>query len=199
MDKKQFLDALRAGLQGLPPQELEDRISFYSEVIEDSIEDGLSEQEAVKAVGPVNEIIFQIVDEMPLYRLAAQKVRGKRKPGTAEILLIVLGSPVWLPLLLAAFAVVFSVYVSLWSVIISLYAAAVALFGCALGACVLGVVSLCRSELGVGLCLVGIALAVSGVGILLMLGTNGLTKGLVWLTKCVCRLIKRSIVGEGRR
>lgn len=198
MDKQRFLEALRSGLHGLPPEELEERLSFYSEMIDDYMEDGLSEQEAVAAVGSVDEIIFQVVDEMPLYRLAAEKVKQKRKLGATEILLIVLGSPVWLPLLLSALAVVLVVYASLWSVIISFYATAISLLACTLGGGVLGIIELALGELGVGLILVGIALVLAGLGILLLLGTNCLAKGLVWLTKRICRLIKRGIVGEGR-
>ena len=47
MTKFEFLEELRNGLNGLPKNEIEERISFYSEIIDDYIEDGLSEEHAV--------------------------------------------------------------------------------------------------------------------------------------------------------
>ena len=55
MDKQEFLSKLRAKLFGLPQKELEERLSFYSEMIDDRIEEGLSEETAVKELGTVYE------------------------------------------------------------------------------------------------------------------------------------------------
>ena len=59
MTKQEFLAELREKLKGLPEQDLEERLSFYSESIEDRMEDGLSEEEAVAGVGTVEEIVAQ--------------------------------------------------------------------------------------------------------------------------------------------
>lgn len=42
MNKNEFLSALKARLSALPPNELEERLEFYSEMLEDRIEEGLS-------------------------------------------------------------------------------------------------------------------------------------------------------------
>ena len=47
MNKTEFLDALRHALGKLPSYEVEQSIAFYAEMIDDRIEDGMSEQEAV--------------------------------------------------------------------------------------------------------------------------------------------------------
>jgi len=39
MNKKEFADKLRARLSWLPPKEIEDRISFYMEMIDDRMEE----------------------------------------------------------------------------------------------------------------------------------------------------------------
>ena len=54
MTKLQFLLALHDKLTGLPRDEVEERLNFYSEMIEDRMEDGLSEEEAVAAIGSVS-------------------------------------------------------------------------------------------------------------------------------------------------
>ena len=54
MTKLQFLLALHDKLAGLPQNEVEERLNFYSEMIEDRMEEGLSEEEAVLAAGDVH-------------------------------------------------------------------------------------------------------------------------------------------------
>ena len=56
MNKTEFLDALRHALGKLPSYEVEQSIAFYAEMIDDRIEDGMSEQEAVAALGSVHAI-----------------------------------------------------------------------------------------------------------------------------------------------
>ena len=51
MSKQEFLAQLRKSLSGLPQEDIEERLTFYSEMIEDHIEEGLPEEEAVSAVG----------------------------------------------------------------------------------------------------------------------------------------------------
>ena len=60
MNKKAFLWALMDGLSGLPMEDIERSLDYYSEMIDDRMEDGLSEEEAVAAMGPVKEICAQI-------------------------------------------------------------------------------------------------------------------------------------------
>ncbi len=44
MNKQAFLTQLRKGLSGLPQEDIEERLAFYSEMIDDRIEEGLSER-----------------------------------------------------------------------------------------------------------------------------------------------------------
>ena len=46
MNKQEFIALLRKGLSGLPQKELEERLTFYSEMIDDRIEEGLTETTA---------------------------------------------------------------------------------------------------------------------------------------------------------
>ena len=60
MDKKTFLDELRNRLSFLPKDELERTIAYYNEMISDRIDTGMSEEEAVKAVGSIDEIVESV-------------------------------------------------------------------------------------------------------------------------------------------
>ena len=115
MTKIGFLLALRDKLGALPKEELEERLSFYSEMIEDRMEDGLSEEAAVADVGSVDEIAAQIVSDVPLATLVREKIKPKRQLRTWEILLLAALSPVWFALAVAAISVAFSLYAALWA------------------------------------------------------------------------------------
>lgn len=183
MDKKEFLWRLMDGLSGLPMEDIDRSLDYYSEMIDDRMEDGLSEEEAVAALGPVGEICSQILAEIPLSRLVKEAVRPKRKFRVWEIILLVLGSPVWVPLMAAALIVVVSVYLSIWAVLLSLYAADLA--GAVAG--LAGVVTMFRmlsiGQIAEGILFLGGGLVCIGLAILLFFGFNQLTKGLVWVTK----------------
>ena len=57
MNKQEFLMRLREGLSGLLQNEIEERLTFYSEMIDDRIEEGLSEEQAIGEIGDIDEII----------------------------------------------------------------------------------------------------------------------------------------------
>ena len=63
MNREQFLNALRKALQGMEPDEAESVIAYYSEMIDDRMEAGMSEEAAVKAMEPVKEIAGRVLEE----------------------------------------------------------------------------------------------------------------------------------------
>ena len=65
MCKQAFLDELRERLTGLPQEDIDERLDFYAEMIDDRVEEGLTEEEAVAAIGTVEEVFAQIVEETP--------------------------------------------------------------------------------------------------------------------------------------
>ena len=181
MDKFDFITALRAKLWSIPEEDRQRSVDYYSEMIDDRIEDGLSEEAAVAAIGDLDEIVKNILAETPVAEPAKQAVKQKRKLSWWEIVLLVLGFPVWGSLLIAAAAVVFSVWIGLWSVVISLYATAVALGASAIG-CILGSFFMIGS-MGEAMVAWGAALLCAGLAILLFMLGNLAAKGMVALTK----------------
>ena len=94
MTKQEFLTSLREGLRGLPPADIEERIAFYDEMIDDRMEEGLTEEEALAELGSVESVIAQITAETPLVKLVKEKVRRERKRSGKGLttVLLVLGS-----------------------------------------------------------------------------------------------------------
>ena len=120
MNKTEFLDALRHALGKLPSYEVEQSIAFYAEMIDDRIEDGMSEQEAVAALGSVHAIAAQIVAETPPIPKAIAKANtGSR---TLNIVLLAILSPIWVTLALAFACMVLAIYLAIWSVVVALWA-----------------------------------------------------------------------------
>ncbi|MGM9521593.1 MAG: DUF4097 family beta strand repeat-containing protein [Oscillospiraceae bacterium] len=61
MSKKEFLDELCRRLRLMPPDEAQKTVLFYSEAIDDRMEDGLSEEEAVAAMGSIDDIVREVM------------------------------------------------------------------------------------------------------------------------------------------
>ncbi len=194
MTKFEFLSALRDKLSGLPKGDVEERLNFYSEMIEDRMEDGLSEEEAVSAVGLVDEIANQIISEIPFVKIAKEKIKPKRRLKVWEIVFLVLGSPIWLSLLIAVFSVVLSLYISLWAVIISLWAVFASLVGCAFGGIAGGVVLAFYSNGFTGIAMIGAGIVSAGLSIFMFFGCKAVTKGILLLTKKVVLGLKKGVV-----
>jgi uncharacterized membrane protein len=188
MNKEAFLAELGGRLSGLPEEELAERLSFYREMIEDRVADGQSEEEAVAAIGTVEDIAQQITAEVPLGKIVGEKVRRNRPHKGWEIALLILGAPLWLPLLIAGLAIVLSVYVVLWALVISLWAVDLSL-GAAAAGCVVSAVPYLRagSLAGAGTA-VGAGLICAGLAILLF-------HLCVWLTKAVIAAAGKTLLG----
>lgn len=194
MSKQEFLAQLQKGLSGLPQDDIEERLMFYSEMIDDRMEEGLSEGEAVSEIGTVDAIISQIIAEIPLSKILKEKIKPKRTFKAWEIILLVLGSPVWLPLMIAAFAVILSVYVVLWSVIISLWVVWGSLIGSSLGSVASGIIFVFLGNRLTGLATIGIGIFCAGLSIFLFFACKKTSEGILLLTKKIASGIKNRFV-----
>lgn len=194
MNKTKFILTLTEKLAGLPREEIEDRIDFYVEAIDDRMEEGLSEEEAVAAAGPIDEIAAEILSDIPLTRLVVEKVKPKRRLRGWEIVLLCVGAPLWLSLLVAAFAVVLAVYASLWSVIVALWASEVAFLGTVVGTTAAGTALLSIGDVARGICLLGIGAVLAGCSVFLFFGCKAATSGMLLLTKKIALAIKKMFV-----
>ena len=93
MTKFEFIRMLRNKLSDFPRGEVEEQLRFYTEMIEDRMEEGIPEEEAVAAVGSVDEIASQIASEIPIPQKEQETAKPKRKRRGWEIVLLIFGSP----------------------------------------------------------------------------------------------------------
>ena len=199
MYKHEFLAGLRKGLSGLPQEDIEERLLFYSEMIDDRIEEGMEEECAVAEMGTVQDVISQIMSEIPLSKLVKEKVKPKKALSAWEIVLLILGFPLWFSLLAAAFAAVMAVYIAIWSVIISLWSVDLALAACLPGGILSGAVFLLQGNVWAGIAALGVGFICGGLSILFFFCCKQVARGFLMLTKKILNGIKSRLIRKGRK
>lgn len=182
MNKQEFLTQMQKALSWLPQEDIEERIAFYSEIIDDHIEEGMSEEQAIAEIGSVQEVTTQIVAETPLPRLVKEKVKPKRALRIWEIILIVLGFPVWFPLIIAAGAVILSLYIVVWAIVISLWAFDISILISALGGIAISIVYFINANITPAFMTLAIAMFIGGLSIFILFGCVAVSKSIIKLT-----------------
>lgn len=197
MNKQVFLAEIASKLHGLPQKDIEERLNFYNEMIDDRMEEGLSEEAAVSEIGSADEVVSQILADFPLSKLVKERAMPKRRLKSWEIALLALGSPIWLSLLVGAFAIVLAAYAVIWSVIISLWAIEVSLWGCSLAGIISAVLMATQGNVTAGVAMLGASLFCAGLSISLFFACKAASKGAFLLTKRIALGIKSLFVGKG--
>lgn len=197
MNKQEWLQALRSSLRGIPQEEAEKSIAFYDEMISDRMEDGMTEAEAVAAIGSVEEITAKIVSDTPLTKIVKENIKPRHALRGWEIALLILGSPVWLPLLVAAVCVVLAVYVVLWAVILCLYAIDLSVAASGIASLAAACFYLTSGKLPASAAALGLAFLCAGLTIFLFLGFGQVAKGLLFLSKKPLLTLKARLIRKG--
>ena len=196
MKKEQFLNELRNKLQGLPKEDIDNRISFYEEMINDRVDEGKSEEEAIEDIGSVDEIVNEIAKETPLVKLVKERYKPSRALRVWEIILITLGFPLWFPLLLTAFILAFVGYLLVWVWVIVTYAIELSLVGSTIMAVIVMFLGLAQGAFNP--MWLGIALMSAGASILMVFACIGVTKVTFKLSSKIILGIKSAFIKKGR-
>ena len=199
MTKQDFLTRLGERLSGLPEQDALERVNFYGEMIDDRMEDGLSEEEAVTEIGNIDEVVSQILADYPLAKLVKENIKPRRKLKTWEIVVLAAGSPIWLSLLIAALAVALSLYIVLWALVLVIWAIDLLLAAGVLCGVAAAVACFSQGLTSEGLASTGLGLFCAGLAIFLFFGCLAATKGSARLTKKIILGIKNLIIKRRER
>jgi len=203
VNKATFLRQLGEKLASLPQSEISRTLNFYEESINDRMEDGMSEEEAVASLEDINVIAERIIlDNTSLPALVKARVKEEKKQRKSSpqqndgrlliLLLLLLGFPLWFPLLLAFGAILFSLYLLLWAGVAVLFALLLALGLSALACLAASFILLSHNGLSALLCFGG-ALILAGLAILTWFPCFLSAKGLVLLTAKMGKGLVRSI------
>ena len=115
MNKIEFLAAVSAKLDGLAPADVREQIGFLSEMIDDRMEEGITEAEAVAAVGAPDEVAARILADLPFATVTDLPTPPKKRSVLRTVLLAAT-SPIWASLLFAFIITAFSLIVTLGTV-----------------------------------------------------------------------------------
>ena len=194
MTKLEFLDALEQQLQALPDQERSKALEYYFEIIDDRMDYGMSEAEAVAACGNIGEIAEQIILDTPMTKLVKQKNKTRRRMQVWEIVLLIAGFPVWFSLLVAAFCILLAVSICLWVVVVCVFVCSIACGACSFALSVAAIVAVFTGNFLPALFLLGCAMICAGLTILFFLLGKLCGKGVAKLHKLTFRGIKRCFI-----
>ena len=124
MDKTQFCALLGNKLKPyLSPKEMYKTLNFFEEMIDDRIDEGLSEEEAVLQLGDINIIVDQILDEHNIGKKQTKLV-WRFIPRELGFINIVLLFPAWITI----FSLVASLFIVILSIIFSIVFSIIAIF-----------------------------------------------------------------------
>lgn len=196
MTKNMFLNELRRRLVGLPQDDLDNRISFYEEMIDDRISEGKSEEEAVADIGSVDDIVKQIANETPLFKLVKERTKPKRSLKAWEIVLIVVGFPLWFPLLITAFVLTLVAYILIWVLVIVSYSIELALAASSIAGFIAFFAYMINGTMNYQA--LGAAIMCLGAAILFYFACIGATKITIKLSKNIILAIKSAFIRKGK-
>ena len=124
MNKTQFCALLENKLKPyLSPKEMYKTLNFFEEMIDDRIDEGLSEEEAVSQLGDINIIVDQILDEHNIGKKQTKLV-WRIIPRELGFINIVLLFPAWITI----FSLVASLFIVILSIIFSIVFSIIAIF-----------------------------------------------------------------------
>lgn len=177
MNKSEFLKELNKLLFKLPKNERERSVEFYSEMIDDRIEDGSSEENAISNIGSPKSVAEEILRENS--QIKSSKTY-KISPWT--IVFAVLASPIWLPVLVAILSVILSVYATIWAVVVSIGAAGIGTAASSLGSIVAAILMLFAKPIQNAVFLFGCTLILAGISIFIFFAFIYAVKATVKIT-----------------
>lgn len=193
MNKEEYLIQIKSRLKGFSQEDIDKHLDYFSEMIDDRVEDGLSEEEAVAQMDTPEEAVNQIIEDVPLTKMIENKITQKHKLETWQIILIVLGSPLWLGLLLGAFGILFGFLATLGGIVFAYYAVVFSLGLAGVLSVIVSVASLFVAKYTFGAFCFGAGLICIGLFLSLLLTVKTVSLAIVKAVKAVFTGIKKMI------
>ncbi len=193
MNKVEFLKELELYLLKMNDSEKNKFITYYDEMISDYIENGMIEDEAVKKIGTPVKIAEEILDDYNSVKLNLPSTESK----ILNIIITIIGFPLWGSVLLSVILLVLSVYILFWCVPIITGAGCVGFFASAIIG-IVGTPLVMSQSISIGVIQLGTSVASVGITVLLGIVTIDLSKRFMNITRKfnvkLVELFKRKVV-----
>lgn len=175
MTKLEYLKKLKHALRQVKAGERNKSLAYFSECIDDRMEEGVPEQDAVAELESVEAAAERIIAEA--------EASGQLKPGRSawELALIILGFPLWFPILLLIAILAATFYALVWVVLGALFLlSAVLVLGGAAG--VYSLFALLGANPAAAFAALAVGLAGAGLGLALLIPLLYIAKAYIKLT-----------------
>lgn len=193
MNKQEFFNGLSYEIRNIPKPEQEKAIFYYREIIDDAIEAGENEEDAIARLGSIEEIAREI-------NISSDRVRKESMSSGRKVLttiLLILGFPIWGSLVLVLLCLVLVAFILLFVPIIILVTFVVAFFASGIWA-IIGTpfivsegLAYAVMQLGAGVSLLGLSV-LSGLGFYYCIGS--IKKGAKALWGFVKRIFNKGVI-----
>ena len=197
MNKSEFLGELTNRLKHLPDQEIGKLISYYEESIDDRIEDGMTEEASIKSLGSLDDIVTNIENEIPITSMVKDKVIKEIEKSRSKgvlLALTIIGSPLWLPLLLTAVCVVISLVLAGWVIYAGGVVSYVSLAIIAVTGVGIGFIRIFTIGFTTGIAYMGVGILSAGMMMLLLYPCVWITRQWVKLNALPFRKLRQRLV-----
>lgn len=178
MTKLEYLKKLKRALRQVKTGERNKSLAYFSECIDDRMEDGVPEQDAVAELESVEAAAERIIAEA--------EASGQLKPRRSvwEVALIVLGFPLWFPILLLIVILALTFYALAWVVLGVLFLLSVVLvLGGAAG--VFSLFALLGANPTAAFASLAVGLAGAGLGLALLVPLLYIAKAYIKVTSII--------------
>lgn len=173
MSEKEYLKKLKRSLSPLKKKDRDALLDFYKEMIEDKMENGKTEYEAVSELEPVETVAARTLDE---YGIDKNNLKVKLKTwfNPLTVVLIIISSPIWIGFAAGAVGIAVGLLGGALAVAVSIVVACVSLTLCGPIVFVAGIVRL-FTDVGSGLIALGSGLTSTALGVIGAIGIYKLT------------------------
>lgn len=179
MKRKEFNKRLRKNLKKVGKSEREEVVNYYNEMIDDRVESGKTEQEAIAELGSPEDLAKKTLNESnPDEVVSADNGKNNDKNGSLKplwIVLIIIGSPLWLGFAIGAAAIALGLLVGVIGLLVGFFAAGGGMILCGVGGVIYGIIAL-FVNFGYGLTCMGTGLCSFALGALALFGLIKLCK-----------------------
>ncbi len=124
-------------------------------------------------------------------------MRSKHTFRPWEVVLIVLGSPIWVSLAVAAISIIFSLYAVLWAVIAALWAVDLSFIVSVVACIVAGILAIIHDTF-YGAIAIACGCIFAGSSILMFHAARAASNGIFFLTKKISHSIKNMFIKKER-
>lgn len=186
MTNNEYLAALKRQLKPLPKEERDEALKYYAEYLEEG---------SVEELGDVRETARQILDQCAIKSLDG-KSKGSGVKTLWLVILAVFAAPLALPVAIALGTVMLAILITVFAVILAIIISVAAFILAGILLTCLSAVMLHAAPVNFIMTL-GIGLIIAGAGLLVLIGSVYLTRGIAGLlARLFGKLLKRGAANE---